>query len=62
MMRSGSHHLETRSVKNATQVEIGVPSLGTAFVRRRADRRRVIQNLEECARDVATGLVETVEH
>jgi len=43
-------------------IEIGVPSVGTALVRRRADRRRVIQNLEECARDVATGLVETVEH
>jgi len=34
-------------------IEVGVPSVGTALVRRRADRRRVIQNLEECARDVA---------
>jgi hypothetical protein len=43
-------------------IEIGVPPVGTALVRRRADRRRVIQDLEECARDVAAGLVETVEH
>jgi hypothetical protein len=43
-------------------IEIGVPPVSTALVRRRADRRRVIQDLEECARDVAAGLVETVEH
>jgi DNA-binding transcriptional LysR family regulator len=43
-------------------IEIGVPPVGTALVRRRADRRRVIQDLEECSRDVAAGLVNTVEH
>jgi hypothetical protein len=43
-------------------VEIGVAPVGTALVRRRADRRRVIQDLEECSRDVAAGLVDTVEH
>jgi hypothetical protein len=36
--------------------------VGTALVRRRADRRRAIQDLEECARDQAAGLVDTVEH
>jgi LysR family transcriptional regulator, benzoate and cis,cis-muconate-responsive activator of ben and cat genes len=43
-------------------IEIGVPPVGTALVRRRADRRRAIQDLEECSRDVAAGLIETVEH
>jgi LysR family transcriptional regulator, benzoate and cis,cis-muconate-responsive activator of ben and cat genes len=43
-------------------IEIGVPPVATALVRRRADRRRVIQDLEECSRDVAAGLVDTVEH
>lgn len=43
-------------------IEIGVPPVGTAFVRRRADRRRAIQDLEECSRDVAAGLVDTAEH
>jgi LysR family transcriptional regulator, benzoate and cis,cis-muconate-responsive activator of ben and cat genes len=43
-------------------IDIGVPPVGTALVRRRADRRRVIQDLEQCARDVASGLAETVEH
>jgi LysR family transcriptional regulator, benzoate and cis,cis-muconate-responsive activator of ben and cat genes len=43
-------------------IEIGVAPVATALVRRRADRRRVIQDLEECARDVAAGLAETVEH
>jgi LysR family transcriptional regulator, benzoate and cis,cis-muconate-responsive activator of ben and cat genes len=43
-------------------IEIGVPPVGTALVRRRADRRRVILDLEECARDVAAGLVDAVEH
>src|ERR1700730_11181419 len=38
-------------------IEIGVPPVGTALVRRRADRRRVIQDLEECSRDVAAGLI-----
>jgi DNA-binding transcriptional LysR family regulator len=37
-------------------IEIGLPPVGTALVRRRADRRRVIQDLEECSRDVAVGL------
>jgi DNA-binding transcriptional LysR family regulator len=39
-------------------VEIGVAPVETALVRRRADRRRAIQELEECARDVASGLVD----
>jgi DNA-binding transcriptional LysR family regulator len=43
-------------------IEIGVPPVGTALVRRRADRRRVIQDLEECSRDVVAGLVDAVEH
>jgi LysR family transcriptional regulator, benzoate and cis,cis-muconate-responsive activator of ben and cat genes len=43
-------------------IDIGVPPVATALVRRRADRRRVILDLEECARDVAAGLAETVEH
>ena len=43
-------------------IEIGVPPVGTALVRRRADRRRVIQDLEECSRDVAAGLVDAAEH
>jgi LysR family transcriptional regulator, benzoate and cis,cis-muconate-responsive activator of ben and cat genes len=36
-------------------VEIALPPVGTALVRRRADRRRVIGDLEKCARDVAEG-------
>jgi DNA-binding transcriptional LysR family regulator len=43
-------------------IEIAIPPVGTALVRRRADRRRAIQSLEECAREVAAGLVDTVEH
>jgi hypothetical protein len=43
-------------------VEIGVPPVATALVRRRADRRRAIQDLEECSRDVAAGLIDTVVH
>jgi LysR family transcriptional regulator, benzoate and cis,cis-muconate-responsive activator of ben and cat genes len=43
-------------------IDIGVPHVGTALVRRRADRRRAIQDLEECARDVAAGLVDILEH
>src|ERR1700688_1570917 len=43
-------------------IEIGVAPVETAFVRRRADRRRAIQDLEACSRDVAAGLVDTVEH
>ena len=39
-------------------IEIDVPPVGTALVRRRADRRRVILDLEECSRDVAAGLVD----
>jgi len=39
-------------------LEIDVPPVGTALVRRRADRRRVILDLEECSRDVAAGLVD----
>jgi DNA-binding transcriptional LysR family regulator len=43
-------------------IEIAIPPVGTALVRRRADRRRAIQSLEECARDVAGGLVDAVPH
>jgi DNA-binding transcriptional LysR family regulator len=43
-------------------IEIGVAPVETALVRRRADRRRAIQDLEACSRDVAAGLVDTVEH
>jgi DNA-binding transcriptional LysR family regulator len=38
-------------------IQIGVAPVETALVRRRADRRRVIQDLEECSRDVAAGLL-----
>ncbi|SEC98624.1 transcriptional regulator, LysR family [Bradyrhizobium erythrophlei] len=34
-------------------IDIDVPPVGTALVRRRADRRRVILDLEECSREVA---------
>jgi DNA-binding transcriptional LysR family regulator len=40
-------------------IEIGVPPVGTALVRRRADRRRAILDLEECARDIAAGLLDS---
>src|SRR6202171_2977929 len=43
-------------------IEIGVAPVGTAFVRRRADRRRAIQDLEVCSRDFAAGVVDTGEH
>ncbi len=36
-------------------IHIDVPPTGTALVRRRADRRRVILDLEECSRDVAAS-------
>jgi LysR family transcriptional regulator, benzoate and cis,cis-muconate-responsive activator of ben and cat genes len=39
-------------------VEIGVAPVETALVRRRADRRRAIQDLEACSRDIAAGLVD----
>lgn len=42
-------------------IEIGVAPVETALVRRRVDRRRAIQDLEECSRDVAAGLVDTAE-
>jgi hypothetical protein len=32
--------------------------VATALVRRRADRRRVITDLEKCSHDVAAGLVD----
>jgi DNA-binding transcriptional LysR family regulator len=43
-------------------VEIGVPPVGTALVRRRADRRRVILDLEECSREIAAGFEHTAGH
>jgi DNA-binding transcriptional LysR family regulator len=39
-------------------IDVDVPAVGTALVRRRADRRRAIRDLEECSRDVAAGLVD----
>jgi DNA-binding transcriptional LysR family regulator len=36
-------------------IHIDVAPVGTALVRRRADRRRVILDLEECSRDVAAN-------
>jgi DNA-binding transcriptional LysR family regulator len=39
-------------------IEVDVPPVGTALVRRRADRRRSILDLEECSRDVIAGLVD----
>lgn len=39
-------------------IGIDVPPVHTALVRRRADRRRSIQDLEECTRDIAAGLVD----
>jgi hypothetical protein len=43
-------------------VEVSIHRVATALVRHRADRRRAIQDLEECSRDVAAGLIETIEH
>jgi LysR family transcriptional regulator, benzoate and cis,cis-muconate-responsive activator of ben and cat genes len=43
-------------------IELDVPPVGTALVRRRADRRRVILDLEECSRDIAAGLLDTAGH
>jgi LysR family transcriptional regulator, benzoate and cis,cis-muconate-responsive activator of ben and cat genes len=34
-------------------IDIDLPRIGTALVRRRADRRRVMADLERCAREVA---------
>jgi DNA-binding transcriptional LysR family regulator len=39
-------------------IEIDLPPVGTALVRRRADRRRAIADLEKCSRDVAEGLLD----
>jgi DNA-binding transcriptional LysR family regulator len=41
-------------------VDVAVPPVGTALVRRRADRRRAILDLEECSRDVAAGAMDAV--
>jgi len=43
-------------------IDIDLPPVGTALVRRRADRRRVIGDLEKCSRDVAAGLVAIRSH
>ena len=40
-------------------VDIDLPPVATALVRRRADRRRVIGDLEKCSRDVAKGLLDS---
>jgi DNA-binding transcriptional LysR family regulator len=39
-------------------VDIDLPPVATALVRRRADRRRVIGDLESCSRDIAAGLLD----
>jgi DNA-binding transcriptional LysR family regulator len=39
-------------------IDINLPPVATALVRRRADRRRVIGDLEKCSRDVAAGLLD----
>jgi hypothetical protein len=36
-------------------IDIDLPPVATALVRRRADRRRVIADLEKCSRDIAAG-------
>jgi LysR family transcriptional regulator, benzoate and cis,cis-muconate-responsive activator of ben and cat genes len=41
-------------------VDIDLPPVATALVRRRADRRRVIGDLEKCSREVAAGLVDAL--
>jgi LysR family transcriptional regulator, benzoate and cis,cis-muconate-responsive activator of ben and cat genes len=38
-------------------IEIDLPPVGTALVRRRADRRHVIADLEQCSRDVVAGML-----
>src|ERR1700682_4605888 len=43
-------------------IEISIPPVATGLVRRRADRRRAIQDLEVCSRDFAAGVVDTGEH
>jgi DNA-binding transcriptional LysR family regulator len=39
-------------------IDIDLPPVATALVRRRADRRRVIADLEKCSRDIAEGLLD----
>jgi LysR family transcriptional regulator, benzoate and cis,cis-muconate-responsive activator of ben and cat genes len=53
------HYYSNPGVK---YIEIDVPPVGTALVRRRADRRRLILDLEECSRDIAAGLVDVAVH
>jgi LysR family transcriptional regulator, benzoate and cis,cis-muconate-responsive activator of ben and cat genes len=43
-------------------IEIDLPPVATALVRRRADRRRSILDLQECSRDIAAGLVDVAVH
>jgi len=40
-------------------IDIDLPPVATALVRRRADRRRVIGDLEKCSRDIAEGLLDS---
>jgi DNA-binding transcriptional LysR family regulator len=47
------HYYSNPGVK---YIEIDLPPVATALVRRRADRRRLMMNLEECSRDIATGM------
>jgi LysR family transcriptional regulator, benzoate and cis,cis-muconate-responsive activator of ben and cat genes len=43
-------------------IDIGASPVRTALVRRRADRRRSIQDLEECSRDITSGLVDVAAY
>jgi len=58
-------HCEWRATirtKGSDMFEVNIPRVVTALVRRRADRRHAIQDLEECSRDVAAGLIEPIGH
>jgi LysR family transcriptional regulator, benzoate and cis,cis-muconate-responsive activator of ben and cat genes len=48
------HYYSNPSVK---YLDIDIPPVATALVRRRADRRRAIANLEECSRNIAAGML-----
>jgi DNA-binding transcriptional LysR family regulator len=51
------HYYSNPGVK---YIEIDLPPVATALVRRRADRRRVIADLEKCSRDVAARLLDPI--
>jgi len=43
-------------------IDIDTSPVRTALVRRRADRRRSIQDLEACSRDITSGLVDVAAY